>query len=339
MDTNIQNGSRPGPKIAMPAFFRFTPLFKERIWGGDRLLPFKGGKNPEKAVGESWEISGVPGDETRVCGGPCDNWTLSELIACYGTDLTGDFHVESEGPFPLLVKFIDTAQDLSIQVHPDDSTARRQGKHCGKTEMWYIVDAEPGASLLVGFNCRLTPDEYEQSVKDNTICDKLVRYPVKQGDCFYIPAGQVHAIGAGIMLIEIQQASDTTYRIYDYNRLGYDGKPRMLHTQEAREAIDFEHRVECPTKYDYATNRRVQLESCPFYTTSRFDLDAPYKIDYSRHTSFALLIAYEGQAEVRCNGEATVLKAGETLLIPAVAREVEIIPEKNTLFRFLETYV
>ena len=214
--------------------FRFTPILKSLIWGGDKIAPYKGIETTQANIGESWELSGVAGDESVVAEGEYAGYTLPQLIAELKERLVGKSVYERFGTeFPLLVKFIDARADLSIQVHPDDALAQmRHGKH-GKTEMWYVVGADRGAHLKAGFSQKITPEEYERRVADNTLTDVLCDYAVQPGDLFFLPAGRVHAICAGSFVAEIQQTSDVTYRIYDYGRLGKDGKPRELHTELA----------------------------------------------------------------------------------------------------------
>ena len=223
--------------------FKFEPLLKQTIWGGNKIVAFKHIQSDMENVGESWEVSGVPGDESVVANGECKGKTLNEVLAEMKQKLVGEENYKRFGDrFPLLIKFIDARQDLSIQVHPDDETAHRQGKAMGKTEMWYVMDSDEDASLKVGLKKKITPEEYARMVEDDTICDALGNYKVKSGDCFFIPAGRIHAICSGSFIAEIQQTSDVTYRIYDYKRKDKNGNYRELHTKEAAEAIDYTDR-------------------------------------------------------------------------------------------------
>ena len=207
--------------------FKFEPLLKQTIWGGDKIVTFKHLESDLDSVGESWEISGVPGDESVVANGEYKGKTLNEVLIEMKDKLVGADNYKRFGDrFPLLIKFIDARQDLSIQVHPDDETAHRQGKPMGKTEMWYVMDSDENASLKVGLKKKITPEEYAQMVEDDTICDALGNYKVKSGDCFFIPAGRIHAICSGSFIAEIQQTSDVTYRIYDYKRKDKNGNYR-----------------------------------------------------------------------------------------------------------------
>lgn len=327
--------------LFVPAYFRFAPLLKQLVWGGEQLLPFKRIQAPLDHIGESWEISCLPDNETPVVGGEYDGWSLSRLMKVFGVDLLGVSVFARFGyHFPLMVKFIDTARDLSIQVHPDDAMAHRVGLKCGKSEMWYVVKAVPGATLLTGFSQPTTPDEYREAVNNSTICEKLQRYEVKKGDSFVIPAGQIHSIGAGILLIEVQQMSDVTYRIFDYNRLDKDGKPRKLQVEEAGEAIHFEYKPDYRNYYTPQPNKAVSLAEGSFYTTSLFELDHSLTLDYSALDSFVLWVAFEGEGMLTFpDGTETVLCAGETILLPATTRKITVKPASGDRFCFLETHV
>ncbi|MBQ1702000.1 MAG: class I mannose-6-phosphate isomerase, partial [Prevotella sp.] len=238
--------------------------------------------------------------------------------------------------FPLLIKFIDARQDLSIQVHPSDEIAHKQGKERGKTEMWYIMDSAPEAKLYCGLKQQITPDEYKQMVENDTICDALAQYEVKEGDVFFLPAGRIHAIGSGCFLAEIQQTSDVTYRIYDYKRKDKNGNYRELHTQQAAESINYQVEKNYRTEYVAQQNRGVSLVRCPYFNTAVYDLDEPMTIDYSELDSFVILIGMKGEGTIKDNeGNETSLKAGETILIPATT---ETIKMEGTI-KFLETYV
>ena len=220
---------------------KFKPILKTLVWGGEKIAPFKGIKTDMHNIGESWELSGVKGNESVVANGPLTGKTITELIGEYKGELVGKTNYEKTGTeFPLLIKFIDARQDLSIQVHPDDElAARRHNGSKGKTEMWYVVKADKDAHLMSGLKQAITPEEYVARVAGNTITDVLHDYNVSPGDVFFLPAGRIHSIGAGSFIAEIQQTSDITYRIYDFGRLGLDGKPRELHTELAKDAIDY----------------------------------------------------------------------------------------------------
>ena len=259
--------------------FKFQPLLKQTLWGGDRIIPFKHLDAKMDNVGESWEISGVKDNETIAVG---DGRSLNQLVNDMKEKLVGKANYERFGTeFPLLIKFIDARQDLSIQVHPTDEIAHRQGKSRGKTEMWFVMDSAPEAKLYNGLKMQITPEQYKEMVANDTICDALAQYPVKEGDCFFIPAGRIHAIGAGCFLAEIQQTSDVTYRIYDFKRKDKDGNYRQLHTQEASESIDYTVLPDYRTRYEARKNEGELLVECPYFNTAVYDLDEPMTIDYS----------------------------------------------------------
>mgnify|MGYP000215868896 CR=1 FL=1 len=244
--------------------YKFKPILKSTIWGGEKIVPYKQIASDQKQVGESWELSGVKGNESVVAEGPEAGTTLPQLIARHGAALLGKANFERFGEeFPLLIKFIDAQQDLSIQVHPNDELAEQRHHSKGKTEMWYVVDTAEGAHLRSGFSKQVTPEEYAASVEDNTITDILADYAIRPGDVFFLPAGRVHSIGAGAFIAEIQQTSDITYRIYDFNRRDANGNTRELHTELAKEAIDYTVLPDYRTHYTPAQNCGVELVSCP----------------------------------------------------------------------------
>ncbi len=316
---------------------KFRPLLKSTIWGGEKIIPFKQLDAQQEQVGESWEISGVKDNETIIASGEHQGKPLNQLVAELKAELVGKDNYERFGnEFPLLIKFIDARQDLSIQVHPTDEIAHRQGKPRGKTEMWYIMDSDPGAKLYCGLRQQITPERYKEMVEDDTICDALAQYEVSEGDVFFLPAGRIHAIGAGCFLAEIQQTSDVTYRIYDFKRRDKDGNYRQLHTHEAAESINYQVESDYRTHYTPMKNEGVQLVQCPYFTTAVYDLDEPMTLDYSELDSFVILIGLCGSATITDEeGNQTSLKAGETLLVPATAQELKV---EGTV-KFLETYV
>ena len=317
--------------------FKFEPLLKQTIWGGDKIVTFKHLESDLDSVGESWEISGVPGDESVVANGEYKGKTLNEVLAEMKDKLVGADNYKRFGDrFPLLIKFIDARQDLSIQVHPDDETAHRQGKPMGKTEMWYVMDSDENASLKVGLKKKITPEEYAQIVEDDTICDALGNYKVKSGDCFFIPAGRIHAICSGSFIAEIQQTSDVTYRIYDYKRKDKNGNYRQLHTKEAAEAIDYTVLDNYRTEYTPVKNEATPLVSCPLFTTAVYDLTEPMTLDYSELDSFVILIALKVEGSIlTSSGETFSFREGESVLLPATTDMVKV---EGTI-KFLETFV
>ena len=314
-------------------YFKFQPLLKQTLWGGDKIIPFKHLSTVMENVGESWEISGVKDNETIASG---DGRSLNQLVRDMKGRLVGEANYQRFGDeFPLLIKLIDARQDLSIQVHPTDEIAHRQGRERGKTEMWYVMDSAPDAKLYNGLKLQITPEQYKQMVADDTICDALAQYSVKEGDCFFIPAGRIHAIGAGCFLAEIQQTSDVTYRIYDFKRKDKDGNYRQLHTQEASESINYTVLDDYRTHYQPRTNESQLLVECPYFTTAVYDLTEAMTIDYSELDSFVILIGMKGEGTLTIDGETVAFSAGETILVPASAQEVRT---EGTI-KFLETYV
>ncbi len=318
-------------------FFKFKPILKTTLWGGNKLIPFKRLSIQQPQVGESWELSGVEGNVSIISEGTWKDKSLNDLVRQLKDKLVGRENYQRFGnEFPLLIKFIDAHQDLSIQVHPDDEKAIRKGKKRGKTEMWYLLDSDAGAKLYCGLKDELTPRQYAKMVEDDTICEALAQYPVREGDVFFLPAGRIHAIGTGCFLAEIQQTSDVTYRIYDFKRRDKDGNFRQLHTQEAAECIDYCVSLDYRTHYNTEKNIAIPLVTCPYFNTALYDLDEPMTLDYSELDSFVVLIGLKGEATLT-NGEghSTTLQAGETLLLPATT---ETIVVEGTL-KFLETYV
>lgn len=316
---------------------RFTPLLKQTLWGGDKISQFKRIANAPENVGETWELSGVRGSETKVRGGEYDGLPLNALVARLRGKLVGEDNYARFGDeFPLLIKFIDAHQDLSIQVHPSDEQAVRQGKERGKTEMWYVMESAPEAKLRCGLKHEITPEEYKAMVANDTICDAICEYGVSEGDCFFIPAGRIHSIGAGCFLAEIQQTSDVTYRIYDFKRKDKHGNYRELHTALAAESIDYDVQPDYRTPYTPAKDEGVQLVSCPYFSTAVYDLTEPMALDYSELDSFVVLICLRGEgAIIDEEGRQESLQAGDTLLLPAWVNTVRL--EGN--LKFLETYV
>ena len=289
--------------------YKFQPILKSTIWGGEKIVPYKHIASDQKQVGESWELSGVKGNESVVAGGPEAGTTLPGLIARHGAALLGKANAARFGQeFPLLIKFIDARQDLSIQVHPNDALAWERHKSKGKTEMWYVVDADKGARLRSGFAKQVTPAQYEASVEDNTITDLLAEYEIHPGDLFFLPAGRVHSIGAGAFIAEIQQTSDITYRIYDYGRLGADGKPRQLHIPQA---LDVTLR-EPPKAQDF----HGHLAQCDYFTVDAVEGDFE---DVCDETSFTSLLVLEGKGTLTetATGESLPIRKGQSLFLPA----------------------
>ena len=316
---------------------KFKALLKQTIWGGDKIIPFKHLDDHLENVGESWEISGVPGNETVIADGEYAGKKLNELVIEQKDKLVGKANYERFGDeFPLLIKFIDARQDLSIQVHPTDEIAKRQGKERGKTEMWYIMDSDKDAKLYSGLKMQITPEQYKAMVEDDTITGALAQYEVKEDDCFFLPAGRIHAIGTGCFLAEIQQTSDVTYRIYDFKRKDKDGNYRQLHTKEAAECINYTVEDDYRTHYEHKKNEGVTLVECPYFTTAVYDLDEPMTLDYSELDSFVILIGLKGEGTITDNeGNTVTISAGESILVPATTETLKV---EGTI-KMLETYV
>ncbi|MCH5175307.1 MAG: class I mannose-6-phosphate isomerase [Prevotellaceae bacterium] len=313
---------------------KFTPILKQTLWGGNKIKQLKNLDIPLENIGESWELSGVAGDET-LCADE-SNMSINQLVEFYKERLVGRHVYEVYGnTFPLLVKFIDARQDLSIQVHPDDETARRQNKECGKTEMWYLMTSDEEASIYSGLSKEITQEKYKEMVNEGTICEALCRYSVKEDDVFFLPAGRVHAIGAGCFLAEIQQTSDVTYRIYDFKRKDKDGNYRQLHTEEAAEAIDFRVYPDYRTNYEFRANKAVSLVDCHYFTTSVYSIDYPIAIDQAAFDSFVILIGLKGIGEVRTDDDLGTLKEGETMLIAAENKQITL----SGNMKFLEVHI
>lgn len=309
--------------------YKFEPILKSTLWGGEKIVPFKRIPSAQTSVGESWELSGVKGDESVVAEGPEAGTTLPDLIDRHGAQLLGKANSERFGrEFPLLVKFIDARQDLSIQVHPNDALAWERHRSKGKTEMWYVIDADAGARLRSGFAKKVTPEQYEASVADNTITDLLQEYEINRGDLFFLPAGRVHSIGAGAFIAEIQQTSDITYRIYDFNRRDARGNTRELHTEQAKGAIDYTVLPDYRTQYEQAVNREVELVSCPYFTTSLCELTEPLTLDLTALDSFVVAICVAGSGTLTDDSGRTLpVHEGETVLVPASARSLRMTPD------------
>jgi mannose-6-phosphate isomerase len=316
---------------------KFEPLLKQTLWGGEKIIPFKHLAQKLTKVGESWEISGVKGNETIVKNGEYKGKNLNEVVSVLRDSLVGVENYKRFGnTFPLLIKFIDACQQLSIQVHPNDELARKRGFERGKTEMWYVMKSEPYAALRSGLKKEITPNEYERMVANDTITDAIAEYKVKDGDCFFLPSGRIHSIGAGCFLAEIQQTSDVTYRIYDFKRKDKNGNYRQLHTKEAAECIDYHIENNYRTDYVPQKNKGVILVRCPYFSTTVYDLDEPIELDYSDLDSFVILVCIDGDGILTDNeGNVTSLNAGESLLIPATTKWLKA----NGSVRFLETYI
>jgi len=331
----------------------FEPNLHTVVWGGNRLRPYKGMEPSTEPIGESWEVSTVSSSVSIVSNGAYAGHSLQHVIEEQGAALLGKAVYERYGnQMPLLVKFIDAADDLSIQVHPNDELARKRHGKNGKTECWYIIDAKPGSYLYAGMKERITPYEYQRRVADGTICEVLAKHKVKPGDVFYLPAGRIHAICGGILLAEVQQSSDVTYRIYDYNRPGLDGKPRELHTELAVDAIDFSvdatpaygrfQEKEYRTIYNEETDRANPCIESPYFTVRLVDCVDSFHRNLIKYDSFIITMCIEGDCEIRIRqtADSLLLRQGHTCLIPASIADYDVVPcnpAKHT--RLLDTYI
>lgn len=305
---------------------KFTPLYKERIWGGRKMEEKFGKKLPaDKLIGESWELSGVEGDVSVVSNGKLKGNSLSELIEVYMGDLVGDKVYEKYGEeFPILIKLIDADDVLSIQVHPDDELSKERHNAYGKTEMWYILDNEPGASLYLGFNREVNRETYLEALSKGELQNILGEVKVKPGDAYFIPAGAIHAIGKGILIAEIQQTSDITYRVYDWNRVDDKGNGRELHTELALDAIDFTSTGENNITVAPMTNEAVKMQECPYFASSIIEVDGTIERDYTSIDSFNIYMCLEGNVDIKTSSGDESITKGDTILIPAVIDHVEL---------------
>jgi len=319
---------------------KFIPIFKERIWGGDKLPTLLNKKYSIPHCGESWELSGVQDDISVVSEGYLKGNNLEELIEVYMSELVGEKVYEQFGTeFPLLIKYIDANDRLSIQVHPDDElSAKRHGAY-GKTEMWYVLQADEGAELISGFNRTIDRNSYLTALQNDKL-DNLLQYdPVKPGDVFFIPAGRVHAIGRGIVVAEIQQTSDVTYRIFDFNRVDDKGQSRELHTELALDAINFKHHKEGRTSYQSKLNDPVELVKCKYFTTNLLQLTKEIERDFSKIDSFVIYLCFEGTCTLQWESESIMVQKGETILVPASIENFVLSPIDGQEAKLLEVYI
>jgi mannose-6-phosphate isomerase len=308
------------------------------VWGGHRLREIKGLPKADEPVGESWEVSAVPGKESVVANGNHAGKNLAQLVVEYGEELLGKYvHEKFNGEFPMLVKFIDAESDLSIQVHPNNEQASERHGSMGKTEMWYVVDAKPGTYLYAGFAKSITPEEYCRKVEDGTICEVLAKHNISAGDAFFIPAGRGHAICGGALIAEVQQSSDITCRIYDYGRMGMDGKPRELHTELAKDVMDYAVHKEYSVNYAKDENQSNLICECEYFTVNKMKLTEAKQRNLKHLESFLIYICIVGECKI---GDSLVLKYGQTCLIPASCADVTITPLGNAgTVELMEVYV
>jgi len=318
---------------------KFEPILKEIIWGGDEICRFKNLHPQRSGIGESWEVSHVKNNVSVVSEGELKGKSLEELIETYRERLLGQKVIDRFGTtFPLLIKFIDAREPLSVQVHPNDALAKERHNSFGKTEMWYVIQAAPGAYLYSGFARSITPEEYVRSLEDDTFINYLQRHEVKPGDVFFLPAGRVHAIGAGCFIAEIQQTSDITYRIYDYNRKDANGNPRELHTELAKDAIDYKIYPDYKLNYISGQQPIQPLIGCPYFSTNLIEGENCNVIQKTHRDSFSIYICLAGSARLTDgNGYSVEVRQGETVLVPA--ENCETILTFKEKGKFLETFI
>jgi len=318
---------------------KFKSIYKDKIWGGQKIKTYLGkdfGNLPN--CGETWEISGVKTDVSVVDGGALDGESLADLLEQYKDELVGEkIYAHFGNIFPLLVKFIDANDWLSVQVHPNDELAKKRHNSFGKTEMWYIIESDPGSTLISGFNQQIDEKTYVEKLNSGHLMDILNKETADAGDVFFLPAGRVHTIGKGLLLAEIQQTSDITYRIYDFDRVDDKGNKRELHTEEALAALDYKVYPHYKTQYTPQVNGDVHLVTCPYFTTNVMDFTHGTTKDYSNLDSFVIHVCVAGAYTLICNGESYEVKMGECILLPKVIDHVEL--KTTTGFKILESYI
>lgn len=315
---------------------KFEPILKDKIWGGRKLKTLLNKKSASNSAGESWEISDVEGDVSIVSNGWLSGKSLKEVLSEYKSDFVGRKVFEEFGnSFPLLIKFIDASSDLSVQLHPNDQLAQERHNSFGKTEMWHIIQSDIGSRLILGFNEGVDLDIYERHLEQKSLPEILGEVEVKEGDTFFIPTGTVHAIGAGIVLAEIQQTSDITYRVYDWDRKDDFGNERQLHQKEAVAAINFDFNGERAT-YDTTSNRSNQMVSCDYFTTNYLPVSGIVTKDYENLDSFVIYMCVQGEVSISGNGFEETISYGETVLIPASLNNIKLTSEGAKL---LEVFV
>ena len=304
---------------------KFRPILKEKLWGGTKLKEVLGKPIESESTGESWELSTVKGDISVIANGSLEGKSLQDLIESNSEELLGKSVVERFGKeFPILIKFIDAKQDLSIQLHPNDDLAKERHDSFGKTEMWYIMDADPKAELIVGFNKDLTKEEYAESIDNDTLLDLLNYEQVKEGDTFFINTGKIHAIGAGVMLAEIQQTSDITYRVFDFNRKDKEGNLRELHTDLALDAVDYKKKDDFKVSYNQELNKVSEMVDCPYFKTNFIQLTENLVLDTTKRDSFTIFMCVGGKAVIKTAEGEVSIKKGETALLPAITKKISL---------------
>lgn len=318
---------------------RFHPIYKPLIWGGEKLRECYGKTDAPEKTGESWEISQVKDNISLVSNGFLENKSLEEVIQIYKGELLGQRVFERFGSrFPLLTKFIHSNDDLSIQVHPGDEYAAEHHDENGKTEMWYILDSERDAKLIVGFNREIDRDIMFEKLNDGSLKDVLHFENVSEGDVIFLPEGRIHALGPGIVLAEIQQTSDMTYRIYDWDRVGVDGKPRELHIEHALNVLDYKAHGSYKTSYKHQKNASVNLVECQYFSTQLIHIDKKLDMDYTQLDSFVIYMCLDGDLDISYDsGNRIQLVKGDSILIPAAIKLLSLDPKEES--RLLEIYL
>ena len=315
---------------------KFKPILKDKIWGGQKLSNFLNKSTDSGMAGESWELSDVEGDTSLVANGNLSGTSLKTLMEQYKADLVGEkVYTQFGSKFPLLIKYIDAKKDLSVQLHPNDALAKERHQSFGKTEMWYVMQADEGSNLIIDFNQPMTAALYKKHLNSKTLTSILNFETVTTGDTFFIEVGRVHAIGAGVLLAEIQQTSDITYRVYDWDRTDAEGNMRELHNDLAMDAIDFDMPDDFKVSYDATKNTSEQLVSCPYFTTNVLDVEGSIS-KQNIQDSFMIYMAVDGDAVFEVDGKATKLSFGETILIPASIKDFKITAPNA---RLLEVYI
>lgn len=318
---------------------KFKTIFKDKIWGGQKIKTILGkdfGALPN--CGETWEISGVDGNISVVADGHLEGMNLKELIHKFQAGLVGEkIYNEFGDEFPLLVKFIDANDDLSIQVHPNDELAKERHNGRGKTEMWYIFQADGGAELITGFNRKMSKEKFLDYFERGRIMDVLNHEKVFADDVYFLPAGRIHTIGKGLLLAEIQQTSDTTYRIYDFDRVDDMGNKRELHLEESLDAIDYTYHEHYKTVYHNKVNEPVRLVKCPYFTTNKLECNKSIDRDYHYLDSFVIYVCMSGELTIQYDGGTLPVKMGDCVLLPAELKKVSL--ETTNGFKMLESYI
>ncbi|GHU85542.1 mannose-6-phosphate isomerase [Bacteroidia bacterium] len=317
---------------------KFKPILQSKIWGGEKIKKYKFAENFKENIGEVWLLSGVEGNETLVENGNLLNSTINDAIEVFMSDLLGEKIYQEYGDFfPLLYKIIDANDNLSVQVHPDEDISMILEDASPKNEMWYVLDADNEAKIYLGFNKDIDALEVKKSIEENTILSLLNEVKVKSGDVYFIPAGTIHALGRGVVVAEIQQASDTTYRVWDWNRTDEKGNSRELHIEEALQSFNYAKTIVESMKSASKMNGVSRLIKTPYFTANEMLLNKSFEKDYSDIDSFVCLLCVKGNGYIKQNGVETSIEEGEVVLLPAITEKITI--ETNNAIRILESYI